>query len=82
MEDFAKGLMSLVLLPVELPLLKNEVVMYTCPAQTARTRNILSTFIQVYELAVSYVTKTNQMQSCQIIYSKRDSERDAKYLHS
>lgn len=53
----AKGLISFgTRLPPELPLLKNEVVRYTCPAHTARTRNIFMTFIQVWELDVSYVT--------------------------
>ena len=56
MDDLANGLISFCILLPWLPLLKNEVVMYTWPAHTARTKNILRTFIQVWELAVSSVT--------------------------
>lgn len=51
--------------PPLLPLLKNDVVMYTCPPQTRSTRSIFETFIQVCELAVSWVTRA-EAESCQM----------------
>ena len=67
MDDLANGLISFCILLPWLPLLKNDVVMYTWPAQTARTRNILSTFIQVWELAVSSVTNWTNKQKSAIV---------------